>query len=447
MIAKPIQTMIVPAPGRLLVHNVPLQRTCACGGSAGLTGRCSDCRTKRLLGRPLQTKLRVNEPGDEYEQEADRVAEQVTRMPEANLDKKRDTSMSGPVVQRRAREDGSGLAEAPPIVHEVLNSPGQRLDPATQTYFERRFGHDFGNVRIHADAKAAESARAVNASAYTVGLDVSFAAGQYRVNTSEGRRLLAHELTHVIQQRSEAAWPRSSSLQRTASFVNGSVHHTLNLADRILNGVSAGETDFVLNGSTFTNVTDGLKALHVPRVKSSKRGRRVGCSFASVADNEVSFTMRLLSPDPWSSATTKATMGNVFPGLSGACIGGNAATFVVHGMPTNQDQRDRTRVHEDHHADDYRIILKDIIGPWDKAVTEARSKRTAEVAADKDQCTAKLYDKAVGPNQRPDDLVKAIIAAINEKARRFHASAAGRNVRVSNPNADRNCDRVTAEAR
>ena len=87
-------------------------------------------------------------------------------------------------------------------VDKVLSSPGQPLDAATRSFFEPRFGHDFGQVRIHTDTKAAESARTVNALAYTSGSDVVFATGQYDPVTATGKRLLAHELTHVIQQES-----------------------------------------------------------------------------------------------------------------------------------------------------------------------------------------------------------------------------------------------------
>lgn len=88
----------------------------------------------------------------------------------------------------------------PPIVHDVLRSPGQPLDSETRAYMEPRFGQDFSGVRVHADAKAAESARAVNAYAYTVGREVVFGPHQYAPQSSEGRRLVAHELTHVVQQ-------------------------------------------------------------------------------------------------------------------------------------------------------------------------------------------------------------------------------------------------------
>jgi hypothetical protein len=90
--------------------------------------------------------------------------------------------------------------DVPPIVHEVLGSPGQPLDAETRAFMETRFQHDFGTVRVHADSRAARSAGAINALAYTVGPKVVFSSGQFRPRCSEGRRLLAHELTHVLQQ-------------------------------------------------------------------------------------------------------------------------------------------------------------------------------------------------------------------------------------------------------
>lgn len=88
----------------------------------------------------------------------------------------------------------------PPVVQDVLRSPGQPLDRETREFMEPRFGHDFSQVRVHTDARAAESARTINALAYTVGHNVVFGSGHYRPGTMEGRRVLAHELTHTIQQ-------------------------------------------------------------------------------------------------------------------------------------------------------------------------------------------------------------------------------------------------------
>jgi outer membrane protein OmpA-like peptidoglycan-associated protein len=103
-------------------------------------------------------------------------------------------------LQRRS-DSHRAPAAVPPVVHQALHSPGRPLDPPTRAFFEPRFGHDFSKVRVHADALAAESARAVGALAYTLGPDVVFGAGQYAPTTDAGRSLIAHELTHVVQQR------------------------------------------------------------------------------------------------------------------------------------------------------------------------------------------------------------------------------------------------------
>ncbi|HET9282427.1 MAG TPA: DUF4157 domain-containing protein [Candidatus Angelobacter sp.] len=120
-------------------------------------------------------------------------------------------------MQRRASGNATGPAIAPPIVHEVLRSPGQPLDKQTRAFFEPRFGHDFSRVRVHTDSRAAESAAAVNALAYTVGDDISFAGGRYAPDKPAGRELLAHELAHVIQRSSGEAASSEAGLEEEAS--------------------------------------------------------------------------------------------------------------------------------------------------------------------------------------------------------------------------------------
>ncbi len=108
------------------------------------------------------------------------------------------------ILQRRSLREDANL-KAPPIVHDVLRSPGRPLDSDTRTSMESHFGHNFGQMRVHTDAKATESARAVNAQAFTVGHNVVFATGRYKPGTNKGQRLLAHELAHVVQQKAVVA--------------------------------------------------------------------------------------------------------------------------------------------------------------------------------------------------------------------------------------------------
>lgn len=176
---------------------------------------------------PLQTKLTVNQPGDVYEQEADRVADQVMRMPAPQV--QRTCACGGAAgpdgecaacrqarlgVQRQVEPDEQDetliqtqrLASsdpgmpAPPVVYQTLRSAGRPLDAPTRAFMEPRFGADFSQVRVHTDAQAAESAQTINARAYTVGHDIVFNNGQFSPGTQSGMQLLAHELTHVAQQ-------------------------------------------------------------------------------------------------------------------------------------------------------------------------------------------------------------------------------------------------------
>ncbi|WP_446742789.1 eCIS core domain-containing protein [Silvibacterium acidisoli] len=170
-------------------------------------------------GMRLQRKLAVGAVNDPLESEADAVADRVMRgvpvaaAQGAGVQMLQRCACGGDAGHecdscKKNREDklqrkaGSGglVHEAPDSVHTALRSPGSPLDESTQSWMGARFGLDFRHVRIHADAAAAESARAVNALAYTVGRDIVFDSGQYRPQSHEGRRLLAHELSHVVQQ-------------------------------------------------------------------------------------------------------------------------------------------------------------------------------------------------------------------------------------------------------
>jgi hypothetical protein len=159
-----------------------------------------------------QAKLAMGAPGDAYEREADRIAERVTGTAEPRHQSACACGGGCNACKGEGKEDerlrakrdaraGTGAAEAPHVVGEVLGSSGRPLDAPVREFMESRFGHDFSRVRVHTGERAADSARAVNALAYTVGSDVVFGHGRYAPHTSEGRSLLAHELTHTIQQR------------------------------------------------------------------------------------------------------------------------------------------------------------------------------------------------------------------------------------------------------
>ena len=197
------------------VRSGRVQRKCACGEHTLGGGECSSCREKRE--QTLQRSV---------------------------------TNRTSPGV-------------APPIVYEVLHSPGQPLDRETRSFMEPRFGHDFSRVRVHNSPKAAESARTVNALAYTVGQDLVFDSGRYAPGTGEGRKLLAHELAHAVQQGGSAdPAPRhlTVGLRGDSSEVE---------ADRIADRISAG-ADTV--GMTLLGSSSTLRRVCGPTEISSVDG-------------------------------------------------------------------------------------------------------------------------------------------------------------------------------
>ena len=204
-----------------LSSDIFLQRksACTCGGG------CPGC-VKESDDLKVQAKLAISTPGDEFEQEADRVADQVMRMPDTAREPVGVSRLFAPSQLSRAclaceegkyahqqtgdeREErhlqskgfqgGAKItcaAEAP-----VTNLKGGRpLSAETRAYFEPRFGHDFSRVLVHADGEAANVASTVSARAYTLGHDIVFGSGEYAPTTAKGMRLLAHELAHVVQQ-------------------------------------------------------------------------------------------------------------------------------------------------------------------------------------------------------------------------------------------------------
>lgn len=207
-----------------------LQRKCsACGKHQAGGGTCTSCQNRAKLPSPLpliQTKLTVGAPNDKYEQEADRVAEQIMRMPASQSDVAMRSQR--PRIQRKCfkcdDEQRLQMKEAPGSTPEVtpaissriqsLQGSGQPLPSSARSFFEPRFGQDFSHIRVHNDA---QTTRALSARAYTISNNIVFGSGQYSPETSSGRQLLAHELTHTVQQ--------TGTLQRTpaAPTTNGNV--------------------------------------------------------------------------------------------------------------------------------------------------------------------------------------------------------------------------------
>jgi hypothetical protein len=221
----------------------------------------------------IQPKLNISQPGDKYEQEADRAAYQVMRMtdesvsppmisrlhsnenslqrmcPECENEIQRKTANQGHeyltqgtpvstkiIAQRKSDNDSnnSSASARTPLVSPViaaniqaLNSGGSPLPRSARSFFEPRFGADFSQVRVHTGVRVAETAKSIDAKAFTAGRNIAFGENQYAPESQVGRQLLAHELTHVVQQSGSQLQPEPLRATGQARQVASSLAHDL----------------------------------------------------------------------------------------------------------------------------------------------------------------------------------------------------------------------------
>lgn len=265
-------------------------------GGSNFVSRCA------RVPWPMQAKLQIGAVDDPLEAEADQTADRVMRIADPPAAPLRMTSTAGQ-LQRKCSCGGSGSSggeckecqekreekqlqrkasasapvnAVPDAVGNVLRSPGQPLDTATRNYFEPRLAWDLSNVRVHTDARAADSARRVNALAYTVGNNVVFGSGQYSPRTDSGKRLIAHELAHTVQQ-------ASGSHLRLQRAVSKDIAKIEKLLSRSL-------FDWAITDSDAHQVLVLLKALPAADLKDTvaemEKGGYIGRLFDNVSDED-----------------------------------------------------------------------------------------------------------------------------------------------------------------
>ena len=191
----------------------PLQRKCACGAHSAGGGPCRECRRRETR---LQRKRLLGSGSDPLELEADRIADQVLA-----ASTPRAVGSAPPHIQRFSAPAAGQADTPPPSVDQVLASPGVPLEPILRLNMEQRFGRDFSRVQVHSGGPAEQSALDIHARAYTAGHHIVFGRGMFAPATKEGQRLLAHELTHVVQQAGTGAFHFGRDRDRRSGAASG----------------------------------------------------------------------------------------------------------------------------------------------------------------------------------------------------------------------------------
>jgi len=287
----------------------------------------------------IQPKLTINDPGDEYEKEADEMADKVMRMQQPFVQAK--PLLVSPVQRKCAhceedekkaqrKEMNSSETTADHTLESYvgnLNGSGQSLPGQVRSFYEPRFGYDFSNVKVHNDSVAAKSAQAINALAYTSRNNIVFNSGQYSPNTNSGKRLLGHELTHVVQQSNSI---QSKKIQRTigdghdlnaARFSGNVILEAVYDGERLLKngskGAAVGILQQALLDAGMTLPVHGVDNDFGPETKAAVEAfqRASGLSVAGVDGIVGSTTMGWLD-QLFSTATTPA---GTTPGATTGC--------------------------------------------------------------------------------------------------------------------------------
>jgi hypothetical protein len=426
----------------------------------------------------VRTKLVVGSVNDPLEHEADRMADQVTRMSAPS------PTATGETLQRKCtaceeEEPGEALrvkqrdplessgAEAPSVVAEVLRSAGSPLDAHSRAFFEPRFGRDFSQVRVHADDRAARSAQSIGARAYTVGRHIAFAEGQYAPSSDHGRHLLAHELTHTIQQGSariqrrpdatqqedaglvdnpeempryeeEEAGTEEQVVRRSATWKGAAVHETVSPAETIFGAIAA-HTWPVLNGTLLEEIANADAAIKVPGMtvaplQSRDQANSWMAKVETVPAQEGGGDETVLRPGPWRQDVTKDQAGAVtrLP----ACVGGEKSTFTRRGDPSDDAVYKANRRHEDHHLADDRVAFEDAIGNWDKKLQDAQTAGTEFTGSSAADATGKLW-AAMGNTL--ENAARNYRSQSLAKGDAYHDTAQGGKMGRSNPVCNEDC--------
>jgi hypothetical protein len=372
-------------------------RACPFGGA------CHTCPTK------IQTKLAINQPGDIYEKEADQMAEQVMRT-------------SGVHLQHRVatRWDPKN---APPIVNEVLLSPGQSLDSATRTSMELRFKHCFSQVRVHHDEKAAESAKMINALAYTNGNHIIFNEGQYSPTTEGGKRLLAHELAHTIQQGNNILH-RKISFTEPEPILRDPIPIALGPGKNRISGGPLGNTLPGINGRLFPetgikeNLIGDISNVILPQPQDFKI-TPINLDLGSVINSagsihNANLPMQKTSPyqtgkvdanrfninvfakllaitipqgNKWSGSYPPSVVNNPPP----TCAFGNSIQIEMEGTPNSAALYRKILTHEGEHVADLKRLVNEVLKPYHDFLVSLTGIGKTVV-----ECEENIFDQLLG---------------------------------------------------
>jgi len=368
----------------------------------------------------------------EDKKEEDKKLQRQPEKKEKEKLQKKEQSSSNQIIQSRTTN-----------YINSLNGKGQSLSKQQQHFFGSRMDYDFSSVKIHSDKDAAASAKEVNAKAYTIGNNVVFNEGQYNFDSGEGKKLLAHELTHVMQQNNSEATDR---VNRHIDFKETTPVENINLAERFVEAYEKGEasshfgkTDPVINDVDLTTpgISNSIKIPLEGDIQSTPQGKHTECSFSKIPTNTVSYKMWLPSnSDKWRYVTDIKRIKNAFGKRP---CSNSQVTVILTGDPDSATVYTNTKKHEKKHAWHVEQLYKTVLEPFDKNLEQLKVP-----AKDESTCKSILVQMSKAKAQKA---WSDFVSGFTTLAQQFHGSEEGHNGIVGISDTDTDCNWVKVKGK
>jgi hypothetical protein len=426
--------------------------------------------------------MAINEPGDQFEQEADEAAAGIMDGADVAQKPAIDSSSAPPAIRLRRCSTEATSALAPEEVDAALRAPWHPLEAATRQFMEHRFGHDFSSVRIHSDSEAADSARSIGALAYTAGHDVVFGAGRYQPHSFAGRQLIAHELAHVVQQNGSANVVRRAvtypnPIPTTENPIRRALtpgHVVLALTEPTVNGVTIpgdGQGHIVIGrGKGLVEqafISAPIEPKNAPQTSGSGGGSGAGSGSGSSGgsgagsgsgsgsgsassggggvsvqcgfkDFEVKISAKMRLPTEPSSGPggqwgpEHVNDTDLQGAATAACTGKTGIPAVMKGKPNSHAFWEKVVANENEHVSDFRAASRQFLEPFYQDVMALRG-----TGSDKNACVADLRGRHRSLDlQKIDGFLNKVETDIQRR------DVPGRHVYQSNTVVVRPCARI-----
>ena len=377
----------------------------------------------------------------EKKEEDKMVQKKEDKKEEEKAMKKEEKEEEKPIQKK---ETGSNVSAGHSASNYIgsLNGKGNPLPANANHFFSSKMGYDFSHVKVHIDQEAAESARDVNAKAYTVGNHVVFNNGQYNTESSDGKKLMAHELVHVMQQDQI-----SNSIKRKVEFKSSSAISDVDLASNYAEGVKSGThsshsgiTKPFMNGIDL--ITTAGNHFNIPGdgdLSTTKSTSTTGDSYITTVAKEPvnTFTYKMHIPKVKKVWSTSVDANSIKSQLKKECPG--QISVHIEGDPDSKTLVGKIKTHEEKHVSDWKSLVTTILEPLDKSIKGISMHGSTEKASRSNLLKHAETLRNIG--------YKKFIQAYHDKAVEFHSSASGANVMFSAYNQDSDCMWVRVKAK